>query len=72
MDPQRLLPLVIRARVYIATILSAIYVVFPVDIIPEAILGVLGYLDDLLIALIGFLHVAAIYWSVLHHRHGGS
>jgi RING finger protein 170 len=35
MDPQRTLPLVIRARVYIALILSAIYIISPIDIIPE-------------------------------------
>uniref|UniRef100_A0A1J3GUE3 E3 ubiquitin-protein ligase RNF170 n=2 Tax=Noccaea caerulescens TaxID=107243 RepID=A0A1J3GUE3_NOCCA len=72
MDPQRTLPLVIRARVYIALILSAIYIISPVDIIPEGVLGVVGLLDDLLIALICFLHVAALYRSVLYFRHGGS
>lgn len=72
MDPQRSLPFVIRARVYLAMILSAIYIVSPVDIIPEAILGIVGLLDDFLIALICFLHVAAIYRSVLYYRHGGS
>ncbi|KAL6492788.1 hypothetical protein OROGR_032547 [Orobanche gracilis] len=35
MDPQRSLPLVIRAHVYLAFTLSAIYVISPVDIIPE-------------------------------------
>ncbi|KAK4601044.1 hypothetical protein RGQ29_010578 [Quercus rubra] len=72
MDPQRSLPLVIRARVYIAMILSAVYVLSPVDIIPEGILGIVGLLDDLLIVLICFLHVAAMYRSVLYFRHGGS
>ncbi|CAH8359414.1 unnamed protein product [Eruca vesicaria subsp. sativa] len=72
MDPQRTLPLVIRARVYIAMILSAVYIVSPIDIIPEGILGVVGLLDDLLIALICFLHVAALYRSVLYFRHAGS
>lgn len=72
MDPQRTLPLVIRARVYIAMILSAVYIVSPIDIIPEGVLGVVGLLDDLLIALICFLHVAALYRSVLYFRHAGS
>ncbi|OMO78865.1 hypothetical protein COLO4_24649 [Corchorus olitorius] len=52
--------------------LSAIYIFSPIDIIPEAILGIVGLLDDLLIALVCFLHVAAIYRSVLYYRHGGS
>nr|KJB59641.1 hypothetical protein B456_009G265000 [Gossypium raimondii] len=34
-DPQRTLPLVIRARIYLAMFLSAIYVFSPIDIIPE-------------------------------------
>jgi len=36
------------------------------------IVGIVGLLDDLLIVLICFLHVAAIYRSVLYFRHGGS
>ncbi|KAF8109928.1 hypothetical protein N665_0089s0047 [Sinapis alba] len=72
MDPQRTLPLVIKARVYIALILSAIYIISPIDIIPEAFFGIIGLLDDLIIALICFLHVAALYRSVLYYRHGGS
>ncbi|KAF8404277.1 hypothetical protein HHK36_009159 [Tetracentron sinense] len=51
---------------------SGIYVLSPIDIIPEGILGVVGLLDDLLIVLIFFLHVAAIYRSALLFRHGGS
>ncbi|CAI9112622.1 OLC1v1013095C4 [Oldenlandia corymbosa var. corymbosa] len=37
MDPQRSIPLVIRARVYLAAFLSAIYVLSPIDIIPEGL-----------------------------------
>ncbi|CAK9162683.1 unnamed protein product [Ilex paraguariensis] len=72
MDPQRSLPLVIRARVYLAMVLSAIYVLSPVDIIPEGLFGIIGLLDDLIIVLICFLHVATLYRSVLLFRHGGS
>ncbi|XP_010247803.1 PREDICTED: E3 ubiquitin-protein ligase RNF170-like [Nelumbo nucifera] len=72
MDPQRSLPLVFRARMFFALLLSVIYILSPIDIIPEGILGFIGLLDDLLIALIFFLHVAAIYRSALLFRHGGS
>jgi len=37
-----------------------------------AMLGIVGLLDDVLIGLICFLHVAAIYRSVLYLRHAGS
>ncbi|MGJ2543834.1 DUF1232 domain-containing protein [Salmonella enterica subsp. enterica serovar Paratyphi A] len=53
-------------------LLSAIYILSPIDIIPEGILGVIGLMDDLLIALICFLHIATLYRSVLVFRHGGS
>ncbi|GKV09150.1 hypothetical protein SLEP1_g20694 [Rubroshorea leprosula] len=52
--------------------LSVAYVLSPIDIIPEAILGIVGFLDDILIVLLCFLHVAALYRSVLYYRHGGS
>ncbi|KAI5655907.1 hypothetical protein M9H77_24700 [Catharanthus roseus] len=71
MDPQRSLPFVIKARVYMAAVLSALYVLSPVDIIPEALLGIIGLLDDFIIVLICFLHVAALYRSFLLARHGG-
>ncbi|KAK9743267.1 hypothetical protein RND81_03G227600 [Saponaria officinalis] len=35
LDPQRSLPLVIKACVYLATFLSAIYLLSPKDVIPE-------------------------------------
>lgn len=72
LDPQRSLPFVIRTRVYLSMFLSAIYILSPVDIIPEGIVGVIGLLDDALIALICFLHIATLYRSVLVFRHGGS
>ncbi|KAF3633587.1 ATP-dependent protease La domain-containing protein isoform 1 [Capsicum annuum] len=52
--------------------LSGIYVLSPVDLIPEGFLGIIGLLDDLIIMFICFLHVAALYRSVLLFRHGGS
>lgn len=70
MDPQRSLPLVFRARMIFAMILSVAYVLSPIDILPEGVLGIVGLLDDLLIVLIVFLHLAAIYRSALVFRHG--
>ncbi|KAH6759332.1 E3 ubiquitin-protein ligase RNF170-like protein [Perilla frutescens var. frutescens] len=72
LDPQRSLPLVIRARVYLAMFVSAMYVISPVDFFPEALLGFIGLLDDLIVVFICFLYVAALYRAVLVTRHGGS
>ncbi|KAM1734741.1 hypothetical protein ACFX11_020172 [Malus domestica] len=71
-NPDRSLPLVIRARVWIAMIMGAAYLFSPFDFIPEAIFGIAGLLDDFFIVLIVFFHVAAIYRSVLYRRHGGT
>ncbi|KAL6961964.1 RING-type E3 ubiquitin transferase [Sarracenia purpurea var. burkii] len=72
LNPQRSIPFAIRARVCLAILASALYIISPVDIIPEAIFGIIGFVDDALIAVIGFLHVAALYRSVLLSRYGGS
>ncbi|XP_058782739.1 uncharacterized protein LOC131657349 [Vicia villosa] len=71
-NPDNSLPVVIKARIFLSMILSVIYIVSPIDIIPEGIFGVIGFLDDALVALIFFLHAAAIYRSVLYLRHGGA
>ncbi|TVU44030.1 hypothetical protein EJB05_03454 [Eragrostis curvula] len=71
LDPQRTLPLVFRARMMLMVALSAIYVLSPVDFLPESVLGIVGFLDDLLILLIVFMHLAAVYRSLLVYRHGG-
>ncbi|KAJ3709251.1 hypothetical protein LUZ61_012956 [Rhynchospora tenuis] len=70
MDPQRTLPLIFRARMFFAMAMSAIYVLSPVDIIPEGIFGLAGFLDDALILVVVFLHLAALYRSLLLYRHG--
>ncbi|CAI9267191.1 unnamed protein product [Lactuca saligna] len=72
MDPQRSLPFVIKARVFMALLSTVIYVLSPVDIIPEALFGIVGLLDDVIIALIFFLHVGTLYRAILVRRYGGS
>ncbi|XP_077241413.1 uncharacterized protein LOC143881947 isoform X2 [Tasmannia lanceolata] len=71
-DPQRSLPLVFKARMFCAMAASIIYVVSPVDIIPEGLFGILGLLDDLIIVLIVFFYLAALYQRALISRHGGT
>jgi hypothetical protein len=35
------------------------------------VLGIVGFLDDVFILLIVFMHLAAVYRSLLVYRHGG-
>jgi RING finger protein 170 len=69
-EPNTSLPFLFRARVFVTMILIVIYILSPIDIISEGIFGIVGLLDDLIITLIFFLHVAALYRSILCLRHG--
>ncbi|ONI35815.1 hypothetical protein PRUPE_1G555800 [Prunus persica] len=71
-DPNRSLPARRMAQICFAMILLAIYLVSPVDLIPEAMFGLLGYVDDFIVALVILFNLAAISRSILYHRHGGS
>ncbi|KAJ3683472.1 hypothetical protein LUZ60_013699 [Juncus effusus] len=72
MDPQRSLPLIFRARMIFTILFSGFYVLSPVDIIPEAVFGIAGFFDDMLILLIVFMHLSALYRGLLLYRHGGA
>ncbi|KAL7118065.1 hypothetical protein ACP275_03G112300 [Erythranthe tilingii] len=54
-----------RGHVYLAMTFGAVYVLSPVDFISEGRLGMVGLIDDLIIVLLCFLHVAAIYQECL-------
>lgn len=56
----RLFYIISRARIVFALIVAAIYLLSPFDIVPEAIFGVLGLLDDLfLYIVVGFM---VLHW----------
>jgi RING finger protein 170 len=57
-----------RARVSLITCLNFLYFISPIDIIPEAILGIFGYLDDLIFILITLLHFASLYRQIVRNR----
>ncbi|XP_051139408.1 uncharacterized protein LOC127257127 isoform X2 [Andrographis paniculata] len=72
MDSRRSLPLAIRARVYLAVFATAAYFLYPLDIIPDGLLGIFGFMDDMFVLFISFMHIAAIYRAVLLDRQGGA
>ncbi|XP_042379697.1 E3 ubiquitin-protein ligase RNF170-like isoform X2 [Zingiber officinale] len=71
-DPQRALPFVFRARTALSILLSIGYVASPIDILSERIYGFVGFLDDFLVLVIVFIHLATLYRSLLLNRHGGA
>ncbi|CAA7400324.1 unnamed protein product [Spirodela intermedia] len=71
MDPHRSLPVVIRTRMIIEVLLSFLYLVSPMDLLPEGVLGFVGFIDDIFVLLVAFLHLSVLYRSVLVSRHSG-
>ncbi|WOL17858.1 E3 ubiquitin-protein ligase [Canna indica] len=69
MHQQWQLPLVYRVQIHFAMILTAMYVLSPLDFVPEEAYGFVGLLDDLLVFLLFLLLIVIIYcWVLFHHR----
>ena len=43
------------------------YVASPIDLVPEAIFGVFGYIDDLAFVLLFFIGIASSFLQILTH-----
>ena len=50
-----------RARVLLYLILACIYIISPLDLIPEAVTGFLGFFDDIIILLVVIVYVTVLY-----------
>ena len=57
-----------RVRIIIFGVLALIYLLSPLDIIPEFAVGILGFLDDIFIVLLVAIYISIIYRGVLAHR----
>lgn len=56
----RFMPLLIQAKIFLLFVLPILYTLSPIDLIPELIFGVVGYLDDLVIILVALVALANI------------
>ena len=59
---------VFRARILVCIVIALLYLLSPLDIIPEMAVGVLGLLDDLFIVFITAIYITIIYRSVIANR----
>ena len=55
----------LRLRIFLYLILVVVYIVLPFDIIPEAVAGILGFLDDLAIAAVIILYLTVLFRNSL-------
>ena len=59
-----------RLRIIICFFAALLYFISPLDIIPEAVFGILGFLDDLFILLLLAIYVTIIYRGFIAARAG--
>lgn len=57
-----------RIRVIVCFFAAFFYFISPLDIIPEAAFGILGFLDDLFIILLLAIYVSIIYRQIVEAR----
>ena len=46
--------------------LFVLYIVSPIDLLPEAVLGAIGLVDDLLVVVLLLVVLAGVYRATLH------
>lgn len=57
-----------RLRILVCFFAALLYFISPFDIIPEAVFGILGLLDDVFVLLLLAIYVALIYRQVVQNR----
>ena len=62
------LVLVLRFRIILCFVAVLLYILSPIDILSEAAFGLLGFLDDIVIALLVLFYVGEIYRNVVADR----
>ncbi|KAM0910153.1 hypothetical protein ACQ4PT_014310 [Festuca glaucescens] len=68
-DTRREPPLFFKIQVMLAVALSLLYLVSPIDLLPEAVLGYSGLLDDIVVFIVAYAYISAAYRAVLVARH---
>uniref|UniRef100_A0A4W5M5C9 E3 ubiquitin-protein ligase RNF170 n=1 Tax=Hucho hucho TaxID=62062 RepID=A0A4W5M5C9_9TELE len=60
-----------RIRILLCLIGALTYLISPLDFIPEALFGLLGFLDDFFIILLLFIYISIMYREVVTQRLAG-
>ena len=60
-----------RFRVVLLVIGAFLYLISPLDILPEAAFGMMGFLDDIFIFLLLAVYISIIYRQIVAARGGG-
>ncbi|XP_076040422.1 E3 ubiquitin-protein ligase RNF170-like isoform X3 [Oratosquilla oratoria] len=57
-----------RMRVIICLVVGVLYAITPIDLVPEAFLGIIGLLDDLVVVIFLLIQVSIVYRNVVTNR----
>ncbi len=63
-----LMSVVLRLKIVISFLLGFLYVLLPIDFMPEILFGVVGYLDDILVVLFIAVYISQIFRGVIVER----
>lgn len=55
-------------RIVMCLFAAIIYFILPVDLLPEAVFGLLGYLDDILVILLLAIYATVVYRNFIANR----
>lgn len=59
-----------RLRIVICLLAAFVYLISPLDIIPEAVFGILGLMDDMFVILVICIYVSMFYRNYIAIRSG--
>ena len=71
-EPGRALKWLIQVRVLFALITTFTYLFSPIDLIPELLFGIAGFVDDIFLIALAGSYLATIYRSIIIRRQGGN
>lgn len=60
--------LIRRLHLMLIVVLLLVYLILPLDLLPEAIFGVLGLLDDIIIIVGTLIYISLVYRTILAGR----
>ena len=59
---------VFRLRIVLCVVAAIMYLISPLDMIPEAVFGIFGLFDDIIVVLLLAIYVTIIYRRFLSSR----
>ena len=62
------LMLIRRLHLVVIVVLLLVYLILPLDLLPEAVFGILGLIDDIIIIVGTLVYISLVYRAVLAGR----